>query len=111
MASVSFIGLGVMGFPMAGHLAAAGHDTVVWNRTTSKVDAWLEQHSGGGASTPAEAAQGREFVFLCVGNDDDVRSVVYGDDGVLAGLDDGAVLVGPHHCVGRSGPRARRRCG
>ena len=93
MASVSFIGLGVMGFPMAGHLAAAGHDTVVWNRTTSKVDAWLEQHSGGGASTPAEAAQGREFVFLCVGNDDDVRSVVYGDNGVLAGMDEGAVLV------------------
>lgn len=89
----SFLGLGVMGFPMAGHLLAAGHEVTVWNRTAAKSDAWLAAHpSGSGASSP-NAAGDAEVVFVCVGNDDDVRLVVLGDDGVLAGMSEGAVLV------------------
>jgi 3-hydroxyisobutyrate dehydrogenase len=93
MANVAFVGLGVMGFPMAGHLSAAGHATTVWNRTISKGHAWLAEHAGNQAATPRQAASGKDFVFLCVGNDDDVRSVVYGDDGVLAGMSSGSILV------------------
>ena len=89
----AFIGLGVMGYPMAGHLAAKGHEVTVYNRTRTKAEAWVEEHGGALAETPAQAAAGRDFVFVCVGNDDDVRSVVHGDDGALAGMDDGAVLV------------------
>ena len=89
----AFIGLGVMGYPMAGHLAAGGHEVTVYNRTRSKASAWVDAHGGAFAETPALAAAGREFVFMCVGNDDDVRSVVYGDDGALAGMGEGAVLV------------------
>ena len=89
----AFIGLGVMGYPMAGHLAAKGHEVTVYNRTRTKAEAWMEEHGGALAETPAQAAAGRDFVFVCVGNDDDVRSVVHGDDGALAGMDDGAVLV------------------
>ena len=94
MARCAFVGLGVMGYPMAGHLLAAGHDTVVWNRTGSKARSWVEQHpEGAAADTAREAASGADIVFLCVGNDDDVRSVVYGDDGVLAGMASGSLLV------------------
>ena len=89
----AFIGLGVMGYPMVGHLAAKGHEVTVYNRTRAKAEAWVEEHGGALAETPAQAAAGRDFVFVCVGNDDDVRSVVHGDDGALAGMDDGAVLV------------------
>jgi 3-hydroxyisobutyrate dehydrogenase-like beta-hydroxyacid dehydrogenase len=95
----AFVGLGVMGYPMAGHLAAAGHTVTVYNRTTAKASSWLEEHgsSGSGAHradlTPFEAAKGAELVFLCVGNDDDVRSVVYGDTGVLASMEKGSILV------------------
>lgn len=89
----AFIGLGVMGYPMAGHLAAKGHDVVVYNRTRAKAGAWLDEHRGAQADTPAAAARGRDFVFVCVGNDDDVRSVVYGADGALAGMEAGAALV------------------
>lgn len=89
----AFIGLGVMGYPMAGHLAGKGHDTVVYNRTASKAAEWVEVHGGARAATPAEAAAGRDYVFICVGNDDDVRSVVHGADGALAGMAEGAVLV------------------
>ena len=89
----AFIGLGVMGYPMAGHLAAKGHEVTVYNRTRTKAEAWMEEHGGALAETPAQAAAGRDSVFVCVGNDDDVRSVVHGDDGALAGMDDGAVLV------------------
>ena len=89
----AFIGLGVMGYPMAGHLAAGGHEVTVYNRTRSKASAWVEAHGGAFAETPAQAAAGRDLVFLCVGNDDDVRSVVHGDDGALAGMGEGAVLV------------------
>jgi len=91
--AVAFIGLGVMGAPMAGHLAAAGHQVAVWNRTGAKADAWAEAHRGRVADSPADAARGAEFVFTCVGNDDDVRAVVSGAAGVLAGMAPGAVLV------------------
>jgi 3-hydroxyisobutyrate dehydrogenase len=93
MAKTAFIGLGVMGFPMAGHLAAKGHEVAVFNRTAARGEAWLAQHRGRRASTPAEAARGADFVFVCVGNDDDVRSVVYGPEGALAGMAAGGVLV------------------
>ncbi len=93
MARTAFIGLGVMGYPMAGHLAAAGHQVAVFNRTRGKAERWQRQHGGRVASTPREAARGAEFVFTCVGNDEDLRSVVRGDDGILAGLAEGAILV------------------
>lgn len=91
--SVAFIGLGVMGYPMAGHLSKAGYQTTVYNRTTAKAEQWCNDYTGNWAKTPREAAQNADFVFICVGNDDDLRSVVYGDDGVLAGIKDGAILV------------------
>lgn len=91
--TVAFIGLGVMGYPMAGHLQQAGYQVRVYNRTQGKAQAWQQQYGGVVCTTPAEAATGAAVVMLCVGNDDDVRSVVYGDDGVLAGLATGAVLV------------------
>ena len=90
---VAFIGLGVMGYPMAGHLKSAGHEVRVYNRTAAKAEAWAEAHGGSAWATPREAADGAAVVFMCVGNDDDVRSVVYGDDGVLAGMTRGSVLV------------------
>jgi 3-hydroxyisobutyrate dehydrogenase len=89
----AFVGLGVMGYPMAGYLARAGHDTVVFNRTASKADAWVEEHGGRRAATPLAAAEGADIVFVCVGNDDDVREVILGDDGVLAGLAEGGIVV------------------
>ena len=93
MATVAFIGLGVMGAPMAGHLAAAGHDVRVHNRTATKARQWAGEHRGTIAATPLEAATGASTVFVCVGNDDDVRAVVTGDDGVLPALEAGAVIV------------------
>ena len=93
MATVAFIGLGVMGGPMASHLADAGHDVRVCNRTASKAMQWVSDHRGALAATPAEAAAGAEVVFICVGNDDDVRGVVLGSQGALAALEPGAVIV------------------
>ncbi|MDH3753464.1 MAG: NAD(P)-dependent oxidoreductase [Acidimicrobiia bacterium] len=93
MAVCAFLGLGNMGFPMAGHLAAAGHDVRVFNRTRAKADRWAGQHDGVVAATPADAAAGADFVFVCVGADDDVREVLYGDDGALDALGPGAVVV------------------
>ena len=90
---VGFVGLGVMGFPMAGHLAEAGHEVTVFNRTSEKARAWVDRFGGSRASTPAEAASGASFVFLCVGNDDDVHAVATGSDGVLEGLAASAILV------------------
>jgi 3-hydroxyisobutyrate dehydrogenase len=90
---LAFIGLGVMGYPMAGHLAKAGHFVTVYNRTTAKAKAWTKEFSGSFATTPAKAAQGCEIVFACVGNDDDLRSVTLGDDGILAGMDEGAIFI------------------
>jgi 3-hydroxyisobutyrate dehydrogenase-like beta-hydroxyacid dehydrogenase len=93
VARVGFLGLGVMGAPMARHLAAAGHDVCVYNRTAAKADAWVSAHGGSRAATPREAGAQGDVVFMCVGNDDDVRSVVFGPDGVLAGMTAGSVLV------------------
>lgn len=90
---VAFIGLGVMGYPMAGYLAKAGHHVTVYNRTTAKAEKWVSAHGGSHADTPAKAADGAEIVFMCVGNDNDVRSVTFGDTGVLAGMKEGATLV------------------
>jgi 3-hydroxyisobutyrate dehydrogenase len=93
MSNVAFIGLGVMGFPMAGHLKKAGHDVIVYNRTSARADTWIEQFGGRSAPTPREAAADREFVFACVGNDDDLRSVCLGETGAFRGMRKGAVFV------------------
>jgi 3-hydroxyisobutyrate dehydrogenase len=93
MAKTAFLGLGVMGYPMAGHLKAAGHEVTVYNRTAAKAEAWAAEHGGAHAQTPREAAEGADFVMACVGNDDDLRSVVTGADGALAGMAEGAVFV------------------
>lgn len=90
---LAFIGLGVMGFPMAGHLQQAGHQVCVYNRSTDKAADWSVRHGGTHAATPALAAKDADMVMVCVGNDDDVRSVVFGEDGVLAGMKSGALLV------------------
>nr|WP_319556703.1 NAD(P)-dependent oxidoreductase [uncultured Vibrio sp.] len=90
---VAFIGLGVMGYPMAGYLSKAGYETKVYNRTKTKADKWAEEFNGVACETPAEAAEGCDIVFTCVGNDDDVRGVVYGEEGLLVGLKAGAVFV------------------
>jgi 3-hydroxyisobutyrate dehydrogenase-like beta-hydroxyacid dehydrogenase len=90
---VTFLGLGVMGFPMAGHLARAGHAVTVFNRSASKAQAWTKEFGGQHAATPKEACQHAEIVFCCVGNDDDLRSVVLGDQGALAGMKSGTVFV------------------
>lgn len=94
MAKVAFIGLGVMGYPMAGHLKTkGGHDVSVFNRTTSKAEKWVAEFGGQFGKTPAEAAKGAEFVFTCVGNDDDLRAVTMGEDGVLSTMEAGSVLI------------------
>ena len=90
---VAFLGLGVMGYPMAGHLAAGGHEVTVYNRTAAKAERWAGEHGGGRAETPAEAARGREIVFACVGDDPSVREVVAGEHGALHGMAEGAIVV------------------
>ena len=89
----AFIGLGVMGFPMAAHLAARGHDVVIFNRSAEKAERWLENNDGGRAETPAEAAQAADIVFACVGNDEDVREVALGKDGALQAMAPNSILV------------------
>ena len=93
MAKLAFLGLGVMGAPMAGHLQKAGHDVTVYNRTAAKADDWVKEYGGAMARTPAEAAKGADFVMACVGNDDDLRSVCLGSDGAFATMSPGAVFV------------------
>ena len=93
MTRCAFVGLGVMGYPMAGHLQAAGHEVTVYNRTTARAEQWVAEHGGSLAATPSAAAAGADAVMVCVGNDDDVRSVVLGDDGALAGMAAGSTLV------------------
>src|SRR5581483_1937970 len=90
---VAFLGLGVMGYPMAGHLARAGHDVTVYNRSAAKAQQWVSQYGGRSASTPAAAAREAELVMMCVGNDNDVREVAMGTDGALAGMRKDAVLI------------------
>jgi len=91
--NVAFLGLGVMGFPMAGHLAKAGHKVTVYNRTAARAQDWVAKHGGKSAPTPAAAAKGAEIVFACVGNDDDLRSILHGPDGAFAGMGKGSVFV------------------
>ena len=93
MAKVAFLGLGVMGFPMARHLATEGYEVTVYNRSTAKAEAWVAAHGGRLARTPREAATGQEFVLACVGNDDDLRQVATGPDGALSGMERGAIFV------------------
>ncbi|MHB2265176.1 NAD(P)-dependent oxidoreductase [Aliihoeflea sp. PC F10.4] len=94
MAKVAFLGLGVMGYPMAGHLKVkGGHDVTVYNRTASKADKWASEFSGSAAATPAEAARGADFVFSCVGNDDDLRAITLGEDGAFLSMASGAVFI------------------
>jgi len=90
---IAFLGLGVMGGPMAGHLSAAGHDVTVYNRTTARAETWTQSHKGRAAPTPRAAAEGVDFVMCCVGNDDDLRAVCLGDDGAFAGMSEGSVFV------------------
>ena len=90
---VAFVGLGVMGYPMAGYLGKAGHDVTVYNRTTEKAERWAQAFRGALSSTPGKASSDAEIVFLCVGNDDDVRSVIYGADGILENIPEGGVIV------------------
>ena len=101
---VAFIGLGVMGYPMAGHLARAGHQVTVYNRTAAKAAAWVAEYGGSSAATPAQAAQGADIVFACVGNDDDLRSVTVGEQGAFAGMQPGALFV-DHTTASASGAR------
>ena len=93
MTKITFLGLGVMGYPMAGHLAGAGHEVTVYNRTAAKAGAWTSKHGGATGATPAEAAQGAEMVMACVGNDDDLRSVCLGPDGAFATMAEGSIFV------------------
>lgn len=94
MANVAFIGLGVMGYPMAAHLKnKGGHEVTVYNRTTARAEAWVRQHGGAHRPTPAQAAEGADFVFTCVGNDDDLRAVTLGEAGVLSSMQPGSVLI------------------
>ncbi|MDV6224702.1 NAD(P)-dependent oxidoreductase [Nitratireductor aquimarinus] len=94
MADVAFIGLGVMGYPMAAHLQnKGGHTVTVYNRTAAKARKWVEEHGGASAPTPREAAEGKDFVFSCVGNDDDLRSVTLGEDGAFQSMKEGAIFI------------------
>ncbi|TMV92887.1 NAD(P)-dependent oxidoreductase [Thioclava sp. BHET1] len=93
MAKLAFLGLGVMGYPMAGHLQAAGHDVTVYNRTAAKAEDWVKAHGGSSAATPREAAKGADFVMSCVGNDDDLREICLGKDGAFKGMKTGAIFV------------------
>ena len=101
---VAFLGLGVMGHPMAGHLARAGHQVTVYNRTAAKAAAWVAEYGGTSAPTPAQAARGVDIVFACVGNDDDLRSVTVGEQGAFAGMKPGALFV-DHTTASASGAR------
>ncbi|MHB9879642.1 NAD(P)-dependent oxidoreductase [Pacificimonas sp. ICDLI1SI03] len=93
MSKIAFLGLGVMGYPMAGHLAAAGHELVVYNRTSERAKAWTAEHRGTFAATPAEAARGADFVLTCVGRDDDLRAVTLGEDGCFAAMQAGSLFI------------------
>ena len=93
MAKVAFIGLGVMGFPMAGHLASGGHEVTVYNRSSAKAGAWVEKHGGRSAATPEQAAHDCDFAFACVGNDDDLRAITVGEHGAFAGMQPGSVFI------------------
>ena len=91
--NVAFIGLGVMGYPMAGYISKAGHNVTVYNRTSSKADKWIKEYKGSKADTPARAAEGADYIFTCVGNDNDLREVTFGDNGIFKTIKKGAVYI------------------
>ena len=91
--NVAFIGLGVMGYPMAGYISKAGHNVTIYNRTTAKADKWLSEHKGSKADSPAKAADGAEYIFTCVGNDNDLREITFGDKGIFKTIKNGAVYI------------------
>ena len=91
--NVAFIGLGVMGYPMAGYISKAGHNVTVFNRTKSKAEKWIDEYKGKLAKTPAEAAKDAEFIFTCVGNDNDLREVTFGDNGAFKTIKKGAIYI------------------
>ena len=91
--NVSFIGLGVMGYPMAGYISKAGHNVTVYNRTAAKADKWIAEYKGSKADTPAKAAEGADFIFTCVGNDNDLREVTFGEKGVFKTIKKGSVYI------------------
>ena len=91
--NVAFIGLGVMGYPMAGYISKGGHNVTVYNRTSSKADKWISEYKGSKADTPAKAAEGADFIFTCVGNDNDLREVTFGDNGIFKTIKKGAVYI------------------
>ena len=91
--NVAFIGLGVMGYPMAGYISKAGHNVTVYNRTSSKADKWIKEYKGSKADTPAKAAEGADYIFTCVGNDNDLREVTFGDNGIFKTIKKGAVYI------------------
>ena len=93
MTKITFLGLGVMGYPMAGHLARAGHEVTVYNRTAAKAGTWASEHGGATGATPAEASKGAEMVMACVGNDNDLRSICLGPDGAFASMAEGSIFV------------------
>ena len=93
MSNIAFIGLGVMGYPMAGYISKAGHDVTVYNRTSVKADKWVAEFKGSKADTPAKAAENADFVFTCVGNDSDLREVTFGDNGIFRTIKKGAIYV------------------
>ena len=93
MSNVAFIGLGVMGYPMAGYISKAGHNVTVYNRTAAKADKWVAEYKGSKADTPAKAAEGAEFIFTCVGNDNDLREVTFGDNGIFKTIKKGSVYI------------------
>ncbi len=107
---IAFVGLGVMGYPMAGHLLRAGHEVVVYNRSPARAQQWCAEYSGSSAATPGQAALGAAYIMVCVGNDDDVRAVVYGEDGALAGMAKGAVLVDHTTCSALLAEELSQRC-
>ena len=110
MAKVAFVGLGVMGYPMAGHLKnKGGHEVTVYNRTAAKAEKWVAQYGGKSAPTPKAAAQGQDFVMACVGNDNDLREVMLGENGIFAGVAQGRHRGRSHHRLGRDRARALRR--
>ena len=91
--NVAFIGLGVMGYPMAGYISKAGHNVTVYNRTTAKADKWLKEYKGSKAETPSKATENADFIFTCVGNDNDLREVTFGDNGIFKTIKKGAVYI------------------
>ena len=91
--NVAFIGLGVMGYPMAGYISKAGHNVTVYNRTTAKAEKWVTEHKGKMAKTPAEASKDAEYIFTCVGNDNDLREVTFGDNGVFKTIKKGSIYI------------------